>query len=329
MESPEVQGNETARLASLHALNILDTAFEERFDRISRFASQLFDVPIALVSLIDQDRQWFKSAMGLDVRETPRTISFCGHTILARQIMITPDAHKDHRFADNPLVLGEPFIRFYAGCPIYAENRLILGTLCLIDRRPRQLSDDDLAVFRDLTLMVEREIIKPELDELDAQTNISNRKGFSILAEKGLDLCARRNTPASLVFIELDKFNDADDKRGRAETKRKLVYFAEYINTRLEQSGLVARLGERQFVSLLINTSAAEAELAMIKFKAETDILCQRELLLHPLRYSYGVAEFDAEKHSTVEKLITDADIVMYDNKKQQRYAARQEEAID
>jgi diguanylate cyclase (GGDEF)-like protein len=329
VQSPTIQNNEDKRLASLHALNILDTPFEERFDRITRFASNLFDVPIALVSLIDQDRQWFKSSMGLDVRETSRAISFCGHTIHSKKIMMVRDAKNDQRFADNPLVTGPPHIRFYAGCPISAESGYAIGSLCLIDRRPREFNDDDLDVFRDLTLMVEREIIKPELDVLDTQTHISNRKGFSILAEKGLDLCARRDITASLVFIELDKFNDADDKRGRAETKRKMAYFAEYLNTQLEQSGLVARVGKHQFVALLIDICAANAELAMIKFKTEIDALSKRELWLHPLQYSYGTAEFDAEKHSTVEKFLTDADIVMYDRKKKKRYAERQEERID
>lgn len=325
MEPPLTPSNENERLVALQSLNILDTPFEERFDRITRFASQLFDVPIALVSLIDQDRQWFKSAQGLDVRETSRAISFCGHTILSRHIMSTADARVDERFFDNPLVLGEPYIRFYAGCPLLAEDGNALGTLCLIDRRPRILSQDDIDVFRDLALLIEREIIRPELDILDELTNISTRNSFSVVAEKGLDLCARRNISASLVFIELD---DAVGKKNQsAECNKLLMRFSECLNTYLEQSALVARVGENQFSALLVDASAAEAELAMVKFKTKIDELSRHEEW-PPLAISHGIAEFDSGKHSTVEKLLTDADLIMYDNKKQRRYAAMKSEFL-
>ncbi len=327
MEIPRTPDNESKRLASLQSLNILDTPFEERFDRITRFASQLFDVPIALVSLIDHDRQWFKSAQGLDVRETSRAISFCGHTILSRKIMSTADARVDERFFDNPLVLGDPHIRFYAGCPLLAEDGSALGTLCLIDRRPRILSQDDLDVFRDLALIIEREIIRPEFDILDEVTSISTRNSFSVLAEKGLDLCARRNISASLVFLELDVVENKNETEN-AERNKMLMRFSECLNADLEQSALVARVGENQFSALLVDTSAAEAELAVMKFKTRIDELNRHEESGLQLAISHGVAEFNSGKHSTVEKLITDADLIMYDNKKQKRYAAMKSECI-
>lgn len=325
MNIPDIPNNEEARLASLRALDILDTPFEERLDRITRLASQLFDVPIALLSLIDLDRQWFKSSMGLDVSETSRAISFCGHAILSPSVMIIPDARIDPRFADNPLVVGEPYIRFYAGCPLYAENGLALGTLCLIDQRPRILSTIDLDVFRDLALMAEREILQPEPNILDDETNICNRKGFLLLAEKGLNLCARRDILASLVFIELEKVNDASVDLANDESDRILLQFSEYLKMNLEHSALVARIDADQFVVLLIGVSTAGAELAISKFKAAIEALHIRENWQHRLPFDYGVAEFNASKHSTVDKLMTDADIAMYDNKKQKRYAAREE----
>ena len=326
METPRTPDGEDRRIAALRALDVLDTPMEERFDRITRFASQLFDVPIALVSLIDQDRQWFKSAMGLDVRETSRAISFCGHTILTRKILLTPDALIDSRFSDNPLVRGAPYIRFYAGCPIYAECGSALGSLCLIDTKPRVLSETDLHALRDLALMVERELQRPESNILDEKTSICNRNGFSLLAEKGLDLCARRMTPASMVFIEIDGLND--DKESK-ETDRILYQFSEYLNCHLDHSALVARGEKNQFVALLIDASAAAAELAMINFKAAIEALHIRENWKYLLRFSHGVAEFNTNKHPTVDKLITDADIAMYDNKKQRRYADRANEAVN
>ncbi|NNC65016.1 MAG: GAF domain-containing protein, partial [Gammaproteobacteria bacterium] len=126
---------ETVRLCSLQNLKVLDTLPEERFDRITRLVARVFDVPIALVSLVDVDRQWFKSRHGLDADETPREISFCGHAILEEKTFVVHDAAKDERFVDNPLVTGGPKIRFYAGHPVHSPQGTRIGTLCLIDRK--------------------------------------------------------------------------------------------------------------------------------------------------------------------------------------------------
>ena len=149
MKKPEFPANEVDRVAALCGLSVLDTPAEERFDRITRIAQQHFRVPIALVSLIDSERQWFKSRQGLEAKETPRDISFCGHAILSEDILCIPNALADPRFADNPLVAGGPNIRFYAGAPLHAPGGARVGTLCIIDDQPRSLSADELSVFRD------------------------------------------------------------------------------------------------------------------------------------------------------------------------------------
>ncbi len=159
MREPAMPIDETARLMSLHSLRILDTPSEERYDRLTRMAKRLFGVQIALVSLVDSDRQWFKSKQGLDACETSRAISFCGHAILSREPLIVNDARKDPRFADNPLVTGAPNIRFYAGYPIRDPGGFNIGTLCLIDPEPREMSSDDIEALRDMAEMVEDEII--------------------------------------------------------------------------------------------------------------------------------------------------------------------------
>ncbi len=130
MKSPDTPNNEEARLKSLHSLDILDTPAEERFDRYTRLAQRMLNVPIALVSLVDTDRQWFKSCLGLDAVETSREVSFCGHTILCDELLVVNDALADERFADNPLVTGAPNIRFYAGYPLIYSDGSNLGTLC-------------------------------------------------------------------------------------------------------------------------------------------------------------------------------------------------------
>ncbi|MEE4111593.1 MAG: GAF domain-containing protein, partial [Desulfobacteraceae bacterium] len=150
--------NEAYRIQALNALQLLDTETEERFEQITRIAAAAFDVPIALVTLVDQDRQWFKSRFGLSTTETPRDQAFCAHTILDTKVMIVRDTLLDPRFADNPLVVGEPRIRFYAGYPLTLPNGTSPGTLCLIDTRPRDLDEVKINLLRDLGRLVEREM---------------------------------------------------------------------------------------------------------------------------------------------------------------------------
>ena len=153
-----VPPDERARVATLRALGLLDTPPEERFDRITRLATALAEVPIAYVSLVDEDRQWFKSCRGFASPETSRDAAFCAHVILLRQPIIVADTLLDDRFADNPFVTGEPGIRFYAGFPLFHENGSCIGTLCFVDTRPRQFAEPMLQMFADLACLVEKEI---------------------------------------------------------------------------------------------------------------------------------------------------------------------------
>ncbi|NMG76045.1 response regulator [Aromatoleum diolicum] len=165
MQAPPVPPDEAQRLAALRSLELLDTPAEERFDRITRIAQRLFNVPITLISLIDSERQWFKSRQGVDVSETSREISFCGHAILGDDIFEIPDALNDPRFADNPLVTGPPDLRFYAAAPLTGPEGYRVGTLCLIDRSPRHLDADQRQLLRDLGEQVKAEFGRTRLQE--------------------------------------------------------------------------------------------------------------------------------------------------------------------
>ncbi|WP_066271941.1 GAF domain-containing protein [Hydrogenophaga palleronii] len=155
--------NEAKRLRALRDLLILDTPPEERFDRISSFAAKEFDVPIALVSLVDQDRQWFKSSFGVEgMHETPRDISFCGHAVAMAKTLVVPDALKDPRFADNPMVIGKPYIRFYAGALLRLPYGQVVGTLCIMDRRPRTFDKLDEVILGGLRDLVVEELFRRE-----------------------------------------------------------------------------------------------------------------------------------------------------------------------
>ncbi len=150
--------NEPERLRALRDLMLLDTSPEERFDRVVRFAAEQLDAPIALVSLVDEHRQWFKSRLGLQVPETGRDVSFCAHAILQPDVFIVEDASRDARFAGNPLVTGETHVRFYAGAPLSAPGGERIGTLCVLDTRPRALGGTELAILKALRTLVDEAI---------------------------------------------------------------------------------------------------------------------------------------------------------------------------
>lgn len=164
MKLPPIPDYEPLRCEALQNLNLLDTPQEERFDRLTRLAQQLFNVRIALISLVDSDRQWFKSRLGLSAEQTPRSISFCGHAIASDETMVIENALEDDRFSDNPLVTGDPKIRFYAGCPLREPGGHLVGTLCIIDDKPRHFNDDERRSLRDLANLVETEITQDTED---------------------------------------------------------------------------------------------------------------------------------------------------------------------
>lgn len=147
MTPAPIPADEADRLTALRELLLLDTPPEERYDRLVRFAAEQLNVPIALLTLVDDQRQWFKSRVGLEVAETARDISFCGHAIMNSELFVIEDASVDPRFFDNPLVTGEPNIRFYAGAPLQDIRGHNIGTLCVIDTKPRKLDQVERAIL--------------------------------------------------------------------------------------------------------------------------------------------------------------------------------------
>ena len=311
---PGKPANEAARIDALHGLN-LDSAPEERFDRLTRLAKRLFNVPIALVTLVDKDRQWFKSCVGLDVSETSRDVSFCGHAILQNELMLVPDALEDLRFHDNPLVTGAPNIRFYAGYPLTVPDGNKMGTLCLIDTKPRNLDDEERALLRDLAEMAEQELTAVQMASMDELTLLSNRRGFKQLAQHALDACARLNRPATLLFFDLNDFKQINDLYGHAEGDSALKTFADVLRIAFRESDVVGRLGGDEFVALLTGSSHVETTAIMARLK---EILDERNAMLqrgYEIRFSVGQIEYDAQRHETVDSLLADADGAMYAHK--------------
>lgn len=322
MLPPESPDNEVARLASLHSLGILDTAPEERFDRITRIAKRLFDVPIALVSLVDESRQWFKSRQGLDASETTREISFCGHAILGADALVVQNALEDERFRDNPLVTGPPGIRFYAGCPLVLSNKAKIGTLCIIDHRPRVLEPEDKAALCDLAAMVEREISAMQLAVTDALTKIPNRRGFEGLADHALKICRRLDESAVLCYLDLDGFKEINDIHGHSEGDLTLEEFAQSLAETFRESDILGRIGGDEFAVLAINSSKEGAGSAFNRLSRSLSERRLRASRAYDIQYSSGAVEFDPLKHQGIADLMNDADQKMYEQKTTKKEAA-------
>jgi diguanylate cyclase (GGDEF)-like protein len=320
MKAPEHPKNEDIRVAALRSLDILDTEPEERFDRLTRIAKRLFKVPIALVSFVDINRQWFKSCQGLEVKEMSRDISFCGHAILGDDIFIISDTLLDDRFYDNPLVINEPRIRFYAGIPLVISSEIRVGTLCLIDREPRILSEEDKELLRDLGQMAVQDLTLVQLATIDELTQISNRRGFSALAIHALNLCKRMKRPASLFFFDLDFFKEINDRFGHAEGDIALINFSKILKDAFRESDVVGRLGGDEFVALLTNANQTETNLILLRLeKVLEDFNKQNSSRGYEIAYSVGVVVFDPTKHQSINDLLADGDRLMYEQKRNKR----------
>ncbi|TGN38831.1 PAS domain S-box protein [Marinobacter confluentis] len=181
MKTPDWPANELDRQSAVDATRLLDTQSEERFDRFTRMATAALRTPIALVTLVDRDRQWFKSCVGLAVAETPRDISFCGHAINQSELLVVEDTHEDDRFRDNPLVTGDPSIRFYAGAPLRNRSGFRLGTLCVIDRSPRRFDKEEQRMLRDIADCIELEIENQEASEYLTELKKSERRSRAVI----------------------------------------------------------------------------------------------------------------------------------------------------
>jgi len=316
LKTPAIPPNEEHRLRALHSLNVLDTLAEDRFDRLTRMAKAMFDVPIALVTLIDENRQWFKSCIGIDATETSRDFSFCGHTILGDGVLIINDTTQDERFADNPLVVGDPKIRFYVGYPLTVMHKWKIGTLCIIDYEPRNFSPEQCALLKDLAGMVEKELMAVQMATLDEMTNLPNRRGFMSIANRILAWCIRNNSSATLAFFDLNNFKTINDTFGHAEGDNALIEFAEQLDGAFRESDAVARLGGDEFVMLLSGVSKLEITDRMEAFKTHMAARNAESKRGYDISFSYGLVDFDPAVHHSTEDLLRCADTLMYEHKK-------------
>jgi diguanylate cyclase (GGDEF)-like protein len=284
MQKPPRLADEAKRLSAVRSLNLLDTPAEERFDRITRLASRVLRAPIAVVSLVDEDRQWFKSAHGLRISETGRDVSFCGHAIVADDPLVVEDTSHDERFQDNPVVVGEPNVRFYAGQPIHAGDGQRVGTICVFDREPRTFTPDDRETLQDLGALVESELQRDLLGQsqskliserdayqrkslVDDLTRLWNRGAImDILAQE--QSRARRGPPMTVAMVDIDFFKRVNDTYGHPAGDVVLQNVAERIRAGVRDFDAVGRYGGEEFLVVLSNCDAANAWLLAERIRA-------------------------------------------------------------
>ena len=264
-----VAAGEAARLDSLARYNVLDTPDEASFDRITRIAAQIAGTPIALISLIDAQRQWFKSRHGLLLRETPRDIAFCSHAICGNAPLVVPDATQDPRFQNNPLVTGGFHLRFYAGVPLRMRDGQAIGALCTIDTRPRALSDEQLNALADLARLVADELEFRQLATTDSLTSAYTKRFLEGIVDTEVARSRRYGNRFSVVALDLDLFQQFNDISGRAAGDVWLQAVVVVLKRTLRHVDVVGRVGGDRFVLVLPETPVETAILTAERVRQE------------------------------------------------------------
>ena len=308
--------SEKERLEDLKRYAILDSAPEESFDRITRIAKKVFDVPIALISLVDENRQWFKSKQGLSICETERNVSFCTHAIEKNQPLIVNDATKDHRFKHSPLVTGEPNFCFYAGIPLKSPNGYNLGTLCVIDHQPRNPTLENIEILRDLARLVVDEIELRALASLDCLTGLHRRNSFMNFAEIELQRSLRYGSNFSILIFDIDHFKSINDTYGHAAGDLVLQKIADICKQSLRSIDVVGRFGGDEFVILLPETDFKDASVIAerLRHQFESQQLEEGEDVIR-FTTSFGIADRVSTETNEINAILNEADDWLYEAK--------------
>ncbi|RZA30217.1 MAG: GGDEF domain-containing protein [Proteobacteria bacterium] len=323
--------DEHERLAALIALNILETERTADFDVFPALASQLFSAPIAAMSLIDKDRQWFKASVGLDVMENSRDVSFCAHAILCPdEVLYVPDATQDPRFADNPQVVGDFGLRFYAGVPIIGPSGHALGTICVIDSEPRNFSEGALEQLKQLAIGVGSALRLHasmqaflKLSMTDPLTGLENRAGFNKCLSDALTRPGMPGPHVGLLFLDLDGFKSINDLFEHASGDVALQEVAQRLRHVTRTRDKIARFGGDEFCILTedvqdiigLGTLAARIHAALAE-----PFMIDRQVV--PLRTSIGIATYPQDATNS-EALIRKADAALYEAKRAGRGTTR------
>ena len=346
MKSAAFAENEKERLAALRILGVLDSAPEQGFEDLTLLAATVCDTPVSLVSLVDEHRQWFKSHHGIELDQTERDVSFCAHAILEpSRVLEVPDATLDSRFADNPLVTGAQQFRFYAGAPLVTDEGYALGTLCVLDHRPRRLEPRQRAALEALARQAAAQLklrsthralqealeaarsYQDELEEYqtrlrqlnmqlqsqaitDPLTGLYNRLALNQQLNQAVAQCHRSGESLSLLLIDADHFKSYNDRFGHQVGDDILRQLAKVIRSTVRASDTAARYGGEEFVVILPATDGAGALALAERMRMQVQNSRCGDC---DLTVSIGVASRPANhRRCTVDLLIQDADAALY-----------------
>ncbi len=339
-----VPENEASRLKALQEYKVMDTLPEQAYDNFTQLAALICKTPIALITLLDDQRQWFKSKIGFERSEIPREDAFCSHTILTPEdALVVNDAARDERFAENPLVTGEPNVRFYAGVPLVTSSGEALGTICVMDSAPREITKEQLEALQVLSREVmgqfelrrsiatlEQSVLKQEkyIDQLqeyqrelekvradfenqsltDPLTGVHNRRSFDIRLEEEFLRAQRYHVACSLILLDVDFFKIYNDAFGHAAGDEALRGVAALLKADVRIHDLVARYGGEEFAVILPNTDIKGAMVMGERFRRSI----QRAAWKHkPLTISVGVASLHAGLQKPAD-LFKESDAALY-----------------
>lgn len=310
----DFKSDETGRLRALEHLTVLDTPKEKPFEKIVTLVKQTLSVPMCAVSLIDKDRQWFKASRGLDVKETPRDISFCTHAIKGTDPFVIIDASADPMFKESPLVTGGPKIRSYAGIPLTMSNGYNVGTLCALDTVARQFTEAEIAILANFARVIIDELELRQLASIDPLTGTLTRRAWFAAANQEIERAIRHKRPVSFLLLDLDHFKSINDQFGHNAGDHVLKQFGTLVSHELRKSDFLGRYGGEEFVIVL-----PEANLSDARLLAERIGTAVRETKIAEIdhkRWTVSIGVVERFSHETdVAKLLKRADVALYEAK--------------
>lgn len=300
------------RLKHLHGLGLLDSEPEHRYDRITKLCARLFNVDISLISLIDENRQWIKSSIGFSQRQTERSIAFCNQTIAQDDVYIVPDTLLDHQYVNNIMVTSAPFVRFYAGCPIRVRSGEKLGALCLKHSVPKEFSETDITLLKQLTQMVEQEIdYNPLLDE-DKLTGLLNRDAFERRAQQLITIFVPLQTTITMYYFDLNNYKHITHAHGISAGDEALINFSRLLTETFTDTELVARMVDDEFVVLCICEPIANSLEKLAAAVNDYNAAVSPHL---NIEYTVGVASSQSIANVDLQSLYMYADTDLYEHK--------------
>jgi diguanylate cyclase (GGDEF)-like protein len=310
--------DEPARLAALRRYEVLDTPREAPFERMTGLVRAVLNVPISTLSLIDAERQSYKSCVGIDSSDMPREFSFRTHTIQSREPMRIPDTLQDPRFAQYASVVGAPFIRSYLGVPLASPDGYNVGSLCALDVQPRDFSDAQMEVLKSFAALAVDELELRRIAQTDSLTGAATRRGFLLELEKAIAGFVRHEHPASLLTLDVDHFKRINDTFGHPAGDTVLRTITATLQRLLRREDLVGRLGGEEFGILLSEAGLPEARNVAEKLRAaieQTSFPIGEDIVVTA---SFGIADLRADRLSP-ELWLSSSDQALYRAKREGR----------